>query len=51
MLFGITFITSFLMRTCMQSGKLFGGGIGGGIGGGNTNVSKLDLFKSSRPPF
>ena len=49
MLFGITFITSFLMRTCMQSGKLFGGG--GGIGGGNSDVSKLDLFKSSRPPF
>ena len=48
MLFGITFITSFLMRTCMQSGKLFGGGIGGG---GNSDVSKLDLFKSSRPPF
>ena len=46
MLFGITFITSFLMRTCMQSGKLFGGG-----GGGTSNVSKLDLFKSSRPPF
>ena len=50
MLFGITFITSFLMRTCMQSGKLFGGD-SGGIGGGNSNVSKLDLFKSSRPPF
>ena len=48
MLFGITFITSFLMRTCMQSGKLFGGG---GIGGGTSDVSKLDLFKSSRPPF
>ena len=45
MLFGITFITSFLMRTCMQSGKLFGGG-------GNANVSNnLDLLKSSRPPF
>ena len=51
MLFGITFITSFLMRTCMQSGKLFGGGGGGGGIGGNSNVSKLDLFKSSRPPF
>ena len=47
MLFGITFITSFLMRTCMQSGKLFGGG----GGGGTSDVSKLDLFKSSRPPF
>jgi len=34
----------------MQSGKLFVGG-GGGIGGGNSDVSKLDLFKSSRPPF
>ena len=45
MLFGITFITSFLMRTCMQSGKIFGGG------GETSNVSKLDLFKSSRPPF
>ena len=45
MLFGITFITSFLMRTCMQSGKLFGGG-------GTLNVSNnLDLLKSSRPPF
>ena len=45
MLFGITFITSFLMRTCMQSGKLFGGG-------GTSNVSNnLDLLKSSRPPF
>ena len=47
MLFGITFITSFLMRTCMQSGKLFGGG----VDGGTSNVSKLDLFKSSGPPF
>ena len=47
MLFGITFITSFLMRTCMQSGKLFGG-----VGGGTSNVSNnLDLLKSSRPPF
>ena len=47
MLFGITFITSFLMRTCMQSGKLFGG-----VGGGIANVSNnLDLLKSSRPPF
>ena len=51
MLFGITFITSFLMRTCMQSGKLFGGGVDGGIGRGTSDVSKLDLFKSSRPPF
>ena len=46
MLFGITFITSFLMRTCMQSGKIFGGGVGE-----TTNGHKSDLFKSSRPPF
>ena len=47
MLFGITFITSFLMRTCIKSGKLFGG-----VGGGTSNVSNnLDLLKSSRPPF
>ena len=47
MLFGITFVTSFLIRSCIQSGKLFGG-----VGGGTSNVSNnLDLLKSSRPPF
>ena len=46
MLFGITFVSSFVIRSCMQSGKLFGVS-------GKTNVSNnLELLtKSSRPPF
>ena len=48
MLFGITFLTSFLMRTCMQSEKLFGGGIDGGK---SSIINKFDLLKNSKPPF
>jgi len=47
MLFGITFVTSFLIRSCIQSGKLFVG-----KGGGSPNISNVEfLTKSSRPPF
>ena len=49
MLFGITFITSFLMRTCMQSGGLFSGATSGG--GGTSNVTDNLGLLTSKPPF